>query len=114
MKLYWYELESGEIKQSEYEVKETAKLYKSLSDRDFPYEYRMTIEKESEGKILKSWDREYVFFTEKNLAKARDLFVQSHKYLIEDERNQIADIERKIEELERQIYKLEDMEVQNG
>lgn len=110
MKLYWYELECGEIKQYEYEVKETAKQYKSLG-RCFPYRCHMTIEKSNMGELLESWEAIYVFFTEKNLGKARDLFVKSQKRLIESNKDAIADIERENDELERQIERLEDMEV---
>lgn len=112
MKLYWYELKNGEIKQSEYEVKETMKQYKSL-EYTFPNWY-MIIGKSDIGKILKRCGEMYVYFTEKNLGKARDLFVEAQKKAIERTKNQIEKLEDEIEELERQIDRLEDMEVQNG
>ena len=111
MKLYWYKLDKDKITEEEIEVKETTKLYRMLNRSHFPHEARSTIEKTSEGKILSSWRGIFVFFKEKNLEKARDLFVESQKKVIESKNNQIGRLEQEIEELERQIEKLEDMEV---
>lgn len=111
MKLYWYKLEKNKITEKEIEVKETIKLYKAFDKRYFPYDCRMTIEKTREGEILTSWEGTFVFFSEKNIEKARDLFIESQKKAIESKNNQIRRLEQEIEELERQIDKLEDMEV---
>lgn len=111
MKLYWYQLEKDKITEEEIEVKETAKLYKVLNRSHFPHEYRSTIEKTEEGKILNTWRTAYVFFTEKNLEKARDLFVEYQKQVVAGKEKQIQKIESEIEETERQINRLEDMEV---
>lgn len=114
MKLYWYKLEKDKMTEEEIEVKETAKLYKTLYGNCFPHGFYSTIKKAEEGRILSPWNAVFVFFTEKNLEKARDLFVEYQKQAVTRKEKQIQELEAEIEEAERQINRLEDMEVYNG
>ena len=52
MKLYWYKLEKDKITEEEIEVKETAKLYKTLDGSCFPHEFCSTSKKRDEGRVL--------------------------------------------------------------
>ena len=111
MKLYWYKLEKDKITEEEVEVKETAKLYKTLDGSCFPYRFCSTSKKRDEGRVLYCWREIFVFFAEKNLEKARDLFVEYQKQVVTRKEKQIQELEAEIEEAERQINRLEDMEV---